>query len=121
MNDITSTNQLDDRTHALKKTAIVVYICQVLTFFLAGIPLLIGIILDFVSREQAKGSWIESHFNWQITTAWIALAGFALSGFTFFWGMGIFIFILSTTLIFLVYRIALGWTALMSNKPIAAR
>ena len=121
MNDITSTNQLDVRTQALKKTASLVYLCQVLTFFLAGLPILIGIVLNFVSREQAKVSWIESHFNWQITTAWVALAGFSLSGLTFFWGMGLFVFILSTTLIFLVYRITVGWTALMFNNPIAAR
>jgi uncharacterized membrane protein len=59
-----------------------------------------------------QGTWLESHFNWQIQTTWITLAGFALSGITFAMGVGFFILLI--TVVWLVYRITIGWYA--SNK-----
>jgi uncharacterized membrane protein len=44
------------------------------------------------------------------------LAGFALSGITF--GMGIGVFILIVTVVWLVYRITIGWNALNDDKPV---
>jgi uncharacterized membrane protein len=106
-----------DDLGALKKLATTVYLCQVLTFFLAGLPLLVGGAINFMNRNDAKGTWLESHFNWQIKTLWLTLAGFALSGLTF--SMGIGLYILFPTLAILATRIAIGWTALMADKPIS--
>ena len=83
---------------------------------LAGLPLLIGVAINFFKRNEVQGTWLESHFNWQIKTTWITLAGFALSGITF--GMGIGFFILIATVVWLVYRITIGWFALNDDKPI---
>jgi uncharacterized membrane protein len=47
----------------LRKLAVIVYLCQVLTFFLAGLPLLIGIVINFMYRNDAEGTWLQSHFN----------------------------------------------------------
>ena len=101
----------------LKKINTTVYLCQVLTFFLAGIPLLVGAAMNFNNRNDVAGTWLESHFEWQIKTLWLALAGFALSGLTFFFGIGLYI--LFPTLAILATRIAIGWTALMAGKPIS--
>jgi uncharacterized membrane protein len=100
----------------LKKLTAGVYICQVLTFFFFGLPLLIGVAINFFKKEEVTGTWLASHFEWQIKTAWVSLAGFALAGLTFETGVGFFI--LTPTILFLVYRIMIGWNALNSDKPI---
>lgn len=116
MNDISIEPKETEALQTIKKLAATVYLCQALTFMLAGLPLLVGVAINFFKRNEAQGSWLESHFNWQIQTAWVALAGFALSGLTF--GMGIGFFILIATVVWLIYRIAIGWYALNDGKPV---
>ncbi len=116
MND-KSTNQTDtERLHSLKKLATAVYLCQVLAFAFAGLPLLVGVAINFMRRDEVQGTWLESHFDWQIKTVWITLAGVALSGLTFELGVGFFILI--ATIVLLVYRIVIGWNALSSDQPV---
>jgi uncharacterized membrane protein len=116
MNEVTKTPQHDDKLQSLKTTTSLVYICQVLTFVFAGFPILIGVAINLMKRKDVEGTWLESHFDWQIKTVWVTLAGFALAGFTYPVGIGLFI--LLVTLVYLVYRIAVGWTALAANKAI---
>lgn len=116
MNDATVKTQDTETLEKIRKLTATVYLCQVLTFFLAGLPLLVGVAINFVNRHDAEGTWLQSHFDWQIKTVWITLAGFALSGLTF--NMGIGLYILLPTLAILATRIAIGWTALTARKPI---
>ena len=105
-----------EKLRTLKTMAATVYLCQALTFMLAGLPLLVGVAINFFGRNDVQGTWLESHFNWQVQTAWITVAGFAISGFTF--GMGIGIFTLLITVVWLIYRITIGWYALTDGKAI---
>lgn len=116
MGVITKAQQDEEKLQSLKRITSVVYLCQVLTFVLAGLPLLIGVVINLLKRDEVEGTWLESHFNWQVKTVWVTLLGFALAGFTFTVGIGLYI--LLPTLVYLVYRIAVGWTALTANKPI---
>lgn len=116
MNNLSPSQKDSEKLESLKKLAALVYLCQVLTFALAGLPLLVGVAINFINRHEVQGTWLESHFNWQIKTVWITLAGFALSGLTF--GMGIGFFILIITVLLLVYRIVVGWSTLTADKPI---
>lgn len=116
MNDLSTAGKNTEELESLKRLTAIVYLCQILTFALAGLPLLIGVAINFINRNAVAGTWLESHFNWQINTAWVALAGFALSGLTF--GIGIGFFILIPTVLLLVYRIVIGWTTLTADKPI---
>ena len=116
MNEIAHNPQNEEKLQSLKTTTAIVYVCQVFTFVFAGLPLLVGVAINFLKRAEVEGTWLESHFNWQIKTVWVTLAGFALAGLTFFVGIGLYI--LLPTLVYLVYRIAVGWTALTANKPI---
>lgn len=112
-----SINQMDtERLHSLKKLTTAVYLCQVLAFAFAGLPLLVGVAINFMRQDEVQGTWLESHFNWQIKTVWMALAGFALSGLTFEFGIGFFILI--ATVVLLVYRIVVGWVALNADRPV---
>ncbi len=116
MNGIPPEETADTNFQQLKRIVATVYLCQLLTFMLAGLPLLVGVAINFHKRNQAKGTWLESHFNWQIKTTWVALAGFALAGVSF--GMGIGMAILLATVVWMIYRIAVGWYALTDQKPI---
>ena len=42
--------------------------------FLFGWPSIIAVIINYVKRSEVRGSWLESHFSWQIRTFWFALA-----------------------------------------------
>lgn len=102
----------------LKKLTATVYICQVLTFAFAGLPLLVGVVINFLYRNDAKGTWLESHFNWQIKTVWVTLAGFALAGLVLMLSIQMSLIVLIPTLLLLIYRIVIGWTTLTSDKAI---
>jgi uncharacterized membrane protein len=116
MNDISIEQKDAEKLQTLKKMTAGVYLCQALTFMLAGLPLLLGVAINFYKRKEVQGTWLESHFNWQIRTVWITLAGFAVSGLTLEMGVGFFILI--ATVVFLVYRITIGWYALNDEKPV---
>lgn len=110
---------MDNTTESLKRLKLIttaVYFCQLLAFMMAGIPLLVGVLINFMKRAEVAGTWLESHFEWQIKTAWLALAGFAVAGLTFEMGFGIFILI--ATVVLLVYRLIIGWNLLNADKPI---
>jgi uncharacterized membrane protein len=116
MNDLTNSQPDAEKLHALKRLTATVYLCQLLSFAFAGVPLLIGVSINFMNRNDVKGTWLESHFNWQIQTVWMTLAGFALAGLTLETGFGVFI--LLPTVLLLVYRIVVGWNALNADRPI---
>ena len=116
MNNL-STNPKDvEKLEGLKRLTAIVYLCQILTFALAGLPLLVGAAINFINRKEVEGTWLESHFNWQIKTAWVVLAGFALSGLTLEIGFGFII--LLVTVVWMIYRITIGWYALTDGNPI---
>ena len=118
MNTTVSAEQKIDNLEKLKNLTVTVYICQILTFALAGLPLLVGVAINFYSRNEVQGTWLQSHFDWQIKTVWLTLAGFAVAGLLFTASLQIGLVILVPTLILLVYRIVIGWTTLAANQPI---
>jgi uncharacterized membrane protein len=103
-------------TSTLKRLATTVYLCQLLSFTMLGLPLLVGVAINFFNRKAAQGTWIESHFNWQIQTAWVTLAGFAIAGFALEFGFALYI--LLPTIMLLIYRIVIGWNALNTDREV---
>ncbi len=91
--------------------------------FVFGWPSIIAVIINYVKKGDARGTWLESHFRWQIRTFWFALAwvvlvalvGGALTivlvGFAILW-VGLFVLGL-----WAIYRIARGWLALKDRRP----
>jgi uncharacterized membrane protein len=106
----------EEKLQNLKRLATTVYLCQLLSFTLLGVPLLVGVVINFLNRNAVQGTWLESHFNWQIQTAWVTLAGFAVAGLTL--EMGIGVYILLPTILLLVYRIVIGWNALNAEREV---
>ena len=96
---------------------------SVLGSFLFGWPSIIAVILNYIYRGQARGTWLESHFSWQIRTFWFALAWavvVALVSFPLAFvlvGIGTWILGLAVLGIWAIYRIGRGWLRLNDRQP----
>jgi uncharacterized membrane protein len=90
----------------------------VVTAFLTGWPSIIAVIINYVKRSEVRGTWLDSHFSWQIRTFWFALLWLAVGGVLFLTVVGIPVAILvwAITGIWVLYRIIRGWLALASHK-----
>lgn len=61
----------------------------IVTAFLTGWPSIIAIILNYIKRSDTRGTFLESHFRWQIRTFWFSLLWFAIAGLLFITVIGI--------------------------------
>jgi uncharacterized membrane protein len=100
---------------SLKTVAMVVYALQAAGFFV-GITWIVAIVVDYVKRDDAKGTWLESHFRWQIRTFWWGLLWAVIGGVLFVVIVGWFV--LAAAAIWIIYRIVKGWLNLVENKPV---
>ena len=108
--------------YALHTLAIVVGVigtATVIGSFLGSVPSLLGVILNYVKRSEADGTWLESHYRWQIRTFWYALAWFmgAWVLLVTIIGIPIAIFVFAGVTAWLIYRIARGWLRLRDRQP----
>ena len=109
--------------HALSVVIGVLSSATVILYFVCGAPSIVAVIMNYARRADVRGTFLDSHFSWQIRTFWFALLwvlvigsislvlAFILIGFvTWFIGalaLGVWI----------IYRVARGWFALRDRKP----
>ena len=55
------------------KTVTVVIYALYAASLLIGITAVAAIIMNYIKRDDVAGSWLESHFQWQIRTFWFSL------------------------------------------------
>ena len=91
----------------------------ILTAFLTGWPSIIAVILNYAKREEVRGTWLDSHFGWQIRTFWFAVLWLVVGGMIFvtFIGFPVAVVIWVLTGLWVLYRIARGWLTLSTEKP----
>ena len=87
--------------------------------FLMSLPSIAAVVLNYIKRSDARGTWAESHYRWQIRTFWYSIFwvliasvmiatvillpfGFAILGIVSLW---------------LAYRIGKGWLRLRDARP----
>ena len=107
--------------HALSIVTGIVSAATVVGSFLLGWPSIVAVILSYVKRGAARGTWLESHYRWQIRTFWFGLlwAALCLAFVVFTLGIGLIVVwipILALTVWF-IYRVVRGWMALSSEQP----
>lgn len=83
---------------------------------LVPITFIVGVVINYIKRDDAAGSFLASHFRWQIRTFWFGLLWGFLGALTFIIVIGWFILIAAG--IWLIYRIAKGWLYLVDGKPL---
>jgi uncharacterized membrane protein len=59
--------------HAFSLLTGIISAATVVGAFLTGWPSIIAVMLNYLKRNEARGTWIESHFRWQIRTFWYGL------------------------------------------------
>lgn len=106
----------DARLASLKTLTTVIYALYALSLFV-GVTAIVAIVLNYIKRDDARGSWLESHFSWQIRTFWWGLAWGVLGFLTFLIVIGWVIW--GVAFVWFVYRIAKGWLNLNEGKPMA--
>ena len=83
--------------------------------FLIGITSIVAIVMNYIKKEDVAGTFLESHFRWQIRTFWFGMLWGMLGVITFVLVIGWFVLIVNG--IWIIYRIAKGWLRLNDNKP----
>ena len=108
--------------HAFSAVTGILSSALVLTAFLSGWPSIIAVILNYVKRSEVRGTWLDSHFSWQIRTFWFALLWLLIGAvlFTTVVGIPIAFVLWIATGIWVLYRIIRGWLALASQKTLPA-
>ncbi|MEW8499488.1 MAG: hypothetical protein AB2699_13345 [Candidatus Thiodiazotropha taylori] len=84
--------------------------------FLFVITLLIGVIINYVKRDDVRGTWLESHFRWQIRTFWFVLLWSIIGFITTVILIGYVILFINA--VWLIYRIVKGWLSLQDEKEL---
>lgn len=86
--------------------------------FLVGITSIAAIIMNYIKRDDVAGTYLESHFRWQIRTFWFSLLWGFIGVFTMLFGIGVLILLADA--VWVIYRIVKGWLNLNEGKPMYA-
>jgi uncharacterized membrane protein len=91
----------------------------IVTAFLTGWPSIIAVILNYAKRSEVRGTFLDSHFGWQIGTFWYALLWLLAGGVAFatLIGIPVAVVIWIITGLWVLYRIVRGWMTLTERKP----
>lgn len=109
MNSVT-----DEQIASLKTLNQVTYALYALSLF-SGVTAIIAIVLNYIKRDDARGTWLESHIRWQIGTFWWGLLWGVVGWLTFLILIGWIVW--GVAFVWFIYRIAKGWLNLNDNKP----
>ncbi|GKS59359.1 hypothetical protein YTPLAS18_28860 [Nitrospira sp.] len=107
--------------HAFSLLTGIIGTATVVGAFLTGWPSIIAVILNYLKRGQARNTWLESHFRWQIRTFWFGLLWIALCVVFIFATLGIGLLIawlpMAILGLWFMYRIIRGWITLGEGRP----
>ncbi len=107
--------------HAFSLAMGILGVATVVGAFLTGWPSLIAVIMNYIKQGEERGTWLESHFRWQIRTFWFGLLWVVLCGLfvVLTFGLGILIAWLPLAFVGLwfIYRVLRGWLRLKDRQP----
>ena len=115
--------QLTHFIYGLHAVAVLIGITSAATVaggFVFGLPSLCAVFLNYLKRGDVNGSWLESHFRWQIRTFWFTLLWLVVYGLLIITLVGIpLAWILIVILgCWVGYRVVRGWLALVGERPV---
>jgi uncharacterized membrane protein len=140
MNNTMGDNMNNNKRSSLVTYNHITYLLYVLSYFTAGLLWVVPIFMNYAKRRDADGTWLATHFDWQIKTFWysivwfvvgVSIITFALGGF----GVSMMadsgniaigsvllasvgFIIMGVTFIWHLYRIVRGWIALTDGRPV---
>ena len=94
-------------------------IATVVGAFVFGLPSIVAVIINYAMQSEAKGTFLESHFRWQIRTFWFAALWALVAMMLFITIIGIVVaWVVALGVgLWVIYRIARGWVALANREP----
>ena len=105
--------------HALTVVSGLLTSAFIVTAFITGWPSLIAVVLSYLKRGEARGTFLESHFRWQIRTFWFALLWVTIGLLLALTVIGIPLAFVVVAIagLWVLYRVARGWLNLNDRKP----
>ena len=109
-------------------------VLYIIAIFSGGLLAIVALVINYIKRDDVRGSIVESHFTWQIRTFWWYLIwniiAFVPFLFLFFTGENVDVFagvaLIATTFcllvvgiswLWIVYRAILGMIRLNDHQP----
>jgi len=116
--------QLPHVIYGLHTLAVLVGVTSAATVaggFVFGLPSLIAVMLNYLKRSDVAGTWLESHFRWQIRTFWFTALWLVLYGVLIITIIGIPVawLLIAILGLWVIYRVVRGWTALAGRRSVA--
>ena len=109
--------EADEKLKSLRTVTLAVYVLQAAGFVTGGLGWIVAVVMNYVKKEEVAGTWLESHFRWQIRTFWFGLLWGVIGGILAIVMVGFAILFANT--IWIIYRIVKGWLNLNDNRPMA--
>jgi uncharacterized membrane protein len=108
--------------HALSILIGITTAATIIGAFVFGVPSIIAVVINYAKRGEARGTFLESHFRWQIRTFWFALLWCVIGAMLFitFIGIPLAVAVFFAAGVWAIYRIVRGWLALRDRKPMYA-
>jgi uncharacterized membrane protein len=112
--------------YALHSLAVIIGIttaASIVGSFVCGIPSIVAVIMNYARRREVRGTFLESHFQWQIRTFWFALLwaliiwSVSVPLMLVLIGIPLFFAGFVALAIWIIYRVARGWMALRDRRP----
>ena len=107
----------DAHEKSLRQLTMIVYVLQIASI-IVGITLIAAVIINYLKRKDVEGTWLESHFRWQIRTFWFTLLWFGVGLALLIVVVGFFVLI--ALAMWLLYRAIKGWLELEEGKAMYA-
>jgi uncharacterized membrane protein len=112
--------------HALSALIGLTSSATIIGSFIFGLPSIVAVIMNYARQNAVKGTFLESHFNWQIRTFWYGAALGAVvavvSALLFIVIIGVLTWFIGLALVglWLIYRVARGWLSLKDRRAMYA-
>lgn len=106
--------------HALSALSGILTSASIAGAFVFGWPSIIAVIINYVTRGQVRGQWLETHWRWQLRTFWYAALWLLVAGLLAFTLIGIpaAILVIVVTGLWVLYRVIRGWLALADRRSL---
>jgi uncharacterized membrane protein len=104
--------------HAFAVLTGVVGSATVIGSFVASLPSIVAVVLNYLKRSAVRGTWLESHFRWQIRTFWFALLWIVIAAFLVLSLIGIpfALALMAGAGLWVIYRVVRGWWNLLDRS-----
>ncbi|WP_284155313.1 DUF4870 family protein [Sulfuricystis multivorans] len=106
--------------HALSALSGILTSASIAGAFVFGWPSIIAVIINYATRSNVRGTWIETHWRWQLRTFWFAALWLLVAGLLAFTLIGIpaAIVVIVVTGLWVLYRVVRGWLALVDRRAL---